>query len=166
MTHLLLDRENVLTCAKQYVGDGGIIYGIDEYNTVIGTTHARLLQLNQQRVWQPLWPLTPGIVTSDFKGLDRMTSPPRSNFTYSVEAGVSAGIDMFMVPKQYTKFIDDLTMLLKNKFIPMSRIDDAVRRILGFKFMMGFFEKPFADYSLVGHLGIQVSYFVFQAYFL
>lgn len=71
----------------------------------------------------------------------------------------------FMVPKFYKEFIDDLTMLVKNKFIPMSRIDDAVKRILWLKFMMGIFESPFADYSLVRYLGIQVSYFVFPCIF-
>jgi beta-glucosidase-like glycosyl hydrolase len=64
-----------------------------------------------------------------------------------------------MVPKFYNEFIDELTMLVKNEFIPMSRIDDAVRRILRVKFMMGIFENPFADYSLVKYLGIKVSYF-------
>jgi len=66
-----------------------------------------------------------------------------------------------MNPKFYVEFIDDLTMLVKKKFIPMSRIDDAVRRILWVKFMMGIFENPFADFSLVRYLGIQVSYFCF-----
>ena len=57
-------------------------------------------------------------------------------------------------------------MLVKNKHIPMSRIDDAVGRILWVKLMMGIFENPFADYSLVKYLGIQVNYFVFLKYFL
>lgn len=70
-----------------------------------------------------------------------------------------------MIPKFFTEFINDLTILVKNKLIPTSRIDDAVKRILWVKFMMGIFENPFADYSLVGYLGIQVSYFVFLEYF-
>ena len=65
----------------------------------------------------------------------------------------------FMIPKFYREFIDDLTQLVTKKFIPMSRIDDAVKRILWVKFVMGLFENPFADYSLVRYLGIQVSYF-------
>jgi len=69
----------------------------------------------------------------------------------------------FLVPKYYTEFIDDLTTLVNNKFIPMSRIDDAVRRILRVKFMMGIFENPFVDYSLVKYLGIKVSYFPFTS---
>lgn len=61
-----------------------------------------------------------------------------------------------MIPYNFTEFIDGLTMLVKNNFIPMSRIDDAVKRILRVKFVMGLFENPLADYSLVSQLGSQV----------
>ena len=63
-----------------------------------------------------------------------------------------------MVPYNYTEFIDGLTYQVKNKIIPISRIDDAVKRILRVKFMMGLFEKPLADYSLVHELGSEVRY--------
>lgn len=62
-----------------------------------------------------------------------------------------------MVPYNYTEFIDDLTYHVKNKNIPMSRIDDAVKRILRVKFEMGIFEYPLADTSLIHQLGSQVS---------
>lgn len=61
-----------------------------------------------------------------------------------------------MVPLNYREFIDGLTFQVKNKIIPMSRIDDAVRRILRVKFTMGLFENPLADTSLVDQLGSQV----------
>ncbi|MBV7591600.1 glycoside hydrolase family 3 protein, partial [Escherichia coli] len=96
-----------------------------------------------------------GFVISDWQGIDRITSPPGVNYSYSVEAGVGAGIDMIMVPFAYTEFIDDLTYQVKNNIIPMSRIDDAVYRILRVKFTMGLFESPYADPSLVGELGKQ-----------
>lgn len=35
-----------------------------------------------------------GFVISDWEGIDRITSPAGSNYTYSVQAGVNAGIDM------------------------------------------------------------------------
>ncbi|MBA0856819.1 hypothetical protein Goshw_003578, partial [Gossypium schwendimanii] len=96
-----------------------------------------------------------GFVISDWQGLDRITSPPHANYSYSVEAGVGAGIDMVMVPYNFTEFIDDLTYQVKNNIIPMSRIDDAVKRILRVKFVMGLFENPMADNSLVNQLGSQ-----------
>lgn len=62
-----------------------------------------------------------------------------------------------MVPYNYTDFIDGLTYQVKNKIIPISRIDDAVKRILRVKFQMGLFENPLADKSLVHELGSQVG---------
>ena len=62
-----------------------------------------------------------------------------------------------MVPMNYTEFIDGLTSQVKKKIIPMRRIDDAMKRILKVKFVMGLFEDPLADKSLVDHLGSQVS---------
>lgn len=62
-----------------------------------------------------------------------------------------------MLPEKFTEFIDDLTMLVKKNVVPMSRIDDAVRRILRVKFALGLFENPMADYSMVHELGSQVQ---------
>lgn len=63
-----------------------------------------------------------------------------------------------MVPYNYTEFIHTLTDLVQKKVIPISRIDDAVRRILRVKFSMGLFENPLADDSLADKLGCQVSW--------
>ncbi|RRT37130.1 hypothetical protein B296_00049700 [Ensete ventricosum] len=60
-----------------------------------------------------------------------------------------------MIPNDYTEFINDLTYQVESKIIPMSRIDDAVKRILRVKFTMGLFENPFPDPSLVDQLGKQ-----------
>lgn len=64
-----------------------------------------------------------------------------------------------MVPYNFTEFIDDLTYQVKNNIIPMSRIDDAVKRILRVKFVMGLFENPLADLSLADQLGNKVCLF-------
>lgn len=61
-----------------------------------------------------------------------------------------------MVPNNYNEFMDILINLVKNNYIHMGRIDDAVRRILRVKIIMGLFENPMADYSLVHELGSQV----------
>lgn len=34
---------------------------------------------------------------SDWEGIDRITSPPHANYSYSIEAGVGAGIDMVRI---------------------------------------------------------------------
>ncbi|KAL3335850.1 hypothetical protein AABB24_031866 [Solanum stoloniferum] len=96
-----------------------------------------------------------GFIISDSEGLDRITSPPAANYTYSVQAGILAGIDMVMIPNNYPEFIGNLTLLVKDNIIPMSRIDDAVERILRVKFILSLFEDPLADLSLVNQLGSQ-----------
>lgn len=65
-----------------------------------------------------------------------------------------------MVPFNYTEFIDGLTYLVKTNVIPMSRIDDAVKRILRVKFIMGLFENPLADQSFIHQLGKKVNYYL------
>lgn len=35
-----------------------------------------------------------GFVISDWQGIDRITDPPHANYSFSVQAGVLAGIDM------------------------------------------------------------------------
>lgn len=63
-----------------------------------------------------------------------------------------------MLPENFQEFIDSLKLQVKNNIIPMSRIDDAVRRILRVKFVMGLFENPIADLSLANQLGSQVIF--------
>ncbi|MBA0578837.1 hypothetical protein Gorai_021108 [Gossypium raimondii] len=70
-----------------------------------------------------------GFVISDWLGINKITSPPHANYSYSVEAEVGAGIDMIMV-SNFTEFIDFLTYQVKHNIIPMSRIDDAEHREL------------------------------------
>lgn len=61
-----------------------------------------------------------------------------------------------MVPYNFAEFLDDLSYQVKNNVIPMSRIDDAVRRILRVKFVMGLFDNPLADNSLANQVGSPV----------
>lgn len=70
-----------------------------------------------------------------------------------------------MIPNNYTRFLNDLTYLIENKRIPMSRIDDAVKRILRVKFALGLFENPYADTILSNHIGSQV-FFPLSSYIL
>lgn len=62
-----------------------------------------------------------------------------------------------MVPFAYEEFIGNLTAMVNSGHIPMSRIDDAVTRILRVKFQMGLFERPYADKRLSKTLGQEVS---------
>ncbi|XP_062167590.1 uncharacterized protein LOC133873831 isoform X2 [Alnus glutinosa] len=178
-------RTKVAACAKHYVGDGGTTNGKNENNTVISrhgllsihmpgyyssiikgvaTIMVSFSSLNGIKMHANRDLVTGflkntlrfrGFVISDWEGIDRITSPPRANYSYSIQTGIHTGIDMVMIPYNYTDFIDGLTYQVRNKIIPMSRIDDAVKRILRVKFVMGLFENPLADRSLVNQLGSQ-----------
>ncbi|CAO2828164.1 unnamed protein product [Amaranthus hypochondriacus] len=178
-------RDKVVACAKHFVGDGGTTKGIDESNTIVNTDELFKIHmpayldsiskgvstimvsyssLNGTKMHANHDLITgylkntlgfKGIVISDWEGLDRMTNPWGANYTDSVLVGIQAGLDMIMVPHNYTEFIDILTNLVKNNYIRMERIDDAVRRILRVKFTMGLFENPMSDFSLVHELGSQ-----------
>ncbi|EPS69367.1 hypothetical protein M569_05399, partial [Genlisea aurea] len=178
-------RTNVAACAKHFVGDGGTINGIDEFNTVIdweglkrihmpayidsirkgvatimvsySSWNGRKMHTNYDLITKYLKDKLKfqGFVVSDSEGIDRITSPPRANYTYCVEASVKAGIDMVMLPYTYVEFIEELTSLVKRNMIPMSRIDDAVERILRVKFILGLFESPYGDRSMLDLVGRQ-----------
>uniref|UniRef100_A0A5B7CCL6 Lysosomal beta glucosidase-like n=2 Tax=Davidia involucrata TaxID=16924 RepID=A0A5B7CCL6_DAVIN len=178
-------NNKVAACAKHFVGDGGTTRGINENNTLIDTHGLMSIHmpayndsiikgvstimvsyssLNGEKMHANRNLITgflkdtlkfKGFVISDWEGIDRITSPPKSNYTYSVQASILAGIDMVMLPFNHTEFIDDLTYLVKNRIIPMDRINDAVERILLVKFNMGLFETPLADLSLADEVGSQ-----------
>lgn len=62
-----------------------------------------------------------------------------------------------MVPWAYIEFLDELTKLVNGGHIPMSRIDDAVRRVLRVKFSIGLFENPFAQEAVSAEFGSEVN---------
>lgn len=70
------------------------------------------------------------------------------------------------MPYNYTDYINDLTSLIHKGVINMSRIDDAVRRILRVKFTMGLFENPLADLSFADQLGKKVGKLIGSFFFL
>ena len=67
-----------------------------------------------------------------------------------------------MVPFRYELFLDEFLSLVESGEILMSRIDDAVERILRVKFVAGLFEYPLADSSLLELVGCKV----FSSFFL
>jgi beta-glucosidase len=69
---------------------------------------------------------------------------------------IMAGIDMNMTPNDFT-FNENLLSLVKEGKVPMSRIDEAVGRILRVKFELGLFEKPMADSALISKVGTDES---------
>jgi beta-glucosidase len=90
-----------------------------------------------------------GFVISDYNGIDHIGGDFHSN----VVDGVNAGTDMFMQPSNYADFITTLVAAVNANEVPMSRIDDAVSRILAKKFQLGLFEHPFTDRRDLDQIG-------------
>ena len=73
---------------------------------------------------------------------------------------INAGIDMIMDPYD-TLCCADIKAAVEEKMIPMSRIDDAVRRVLRLKYRLGLFDNPTWDVSGYDRFGCKE--FVAQA---
>ena len=82
-----------------------------------------------------------GFVVTDWRGIYEV-----SDDTYQATvACINAGIDMSMVPFDYQRFISEMQQAVENCDIPMTRVDDAVRRILTVKMNAGLFDSPPVD---------------------
>lgn len=64
----------------------------------------------------------------------------------AIRIAINAGIDMAMEPYNLD-FCDLLKQLVNEGSVPMSRIDDAVRRVLRLKYRLGLFETPITKYT-------------------
>nr|GEV97663.1 putative glycosyl hydrolase family protein [Tanacetum cinerariifolium] len=168
-------RNNVMACAKHFVGDGGTDKGKNEGNTIISyeelenihmlpypdciskgvcTVMASYSSWNGTKMHSHRHLLTDILkeklgFKANWEALDRFHDPHGSNYRSAVLSAVNAGVDMVMVPFRYQLFLKDLGYLVESGEVPMSRIDDAVERILRVKFAAGLFEYPMADRSLL-----------------
>jgi beta-glucosidase len=173
---------SVLATAKHFIGDGGTTNGTDQGNTEISEAELRAIHLPpfQEAVrrgvgavmisynsWNGVkdhgnqYLITTllkgelgfsGFVVSDWNGIDQIDGQP--GFTAAeVSQAINAGIDLVMVPNAWQQFISTLRGEVLNGHVPMSRIDDANRRILTKKFELGLFEKPLTDRTYTPTVG-------------
>src|SRR3954447_11924956 len=173
---------SVLATAKHFVGDGGTTGGQDQGDTPLSEADLRAIHLPPFRAavargvgsvmvsyssWNGVkmhgnrYLITDvlkgelgftGFVVSDWQGIDQIDGQP--GFTASeVAAAINAGIDMVVVPNDYAQYINLLRQDLQNGQIPLSRVDDANRRILTKKFELGLFEHPYTDRSYTASVG-------------
>jgi len=97
-----------------------------------------------------------GVIVTDWEDIKRLNdrhfvaSTPRE----AVAMAVNAGIDMSMVPSDYS-FYDLLIEAVKKGEVSMSRIDDAVTRILFMKMKLGLFDNPYPEKDVANNFGRQ-----------
>jgi beta-glucosidase len=79
-----------------------------------------------------------GLVVGDWNGHGQIDNCNNESCPQSI----NAGLDIFMVPTDWKTLYYNTIEQVKNKQIAMSRIDDAVSRILRVKLRAGLFDKP------------------------
>jgi beta-glucosidase len=159
----------IITTAKHYIADGGATLGIDQGNVL--ASEAELMNLHGQGYFSALaagaqtvmvgffsWQdqgkqagnrhlITDilkqkigfdGLVISDWNAIGQVTGCTNDHCPQAV----NAGIDLFMVPQDFRTFIPNTVADVRAGLIPMSRIDDAVTRILRVKLRAGLFDAP------------------------
>ena len=99
-----------------------------------------------------------GFVVSDWAAIEDIPGDYKSDIIISI----NAGIDMVMVPgavkfgnESFEKFIKLFKESIEDGSIPMTRVDNAVKRILLIKKQAGLFDRPFSNQQLLSHIGSQ-----------
>ncbi|MDE5579544.1 MAG: glycoside hydrolase family 3 C-terminal domain-containing protein [Alistipes sp.] len=87
-----------------------------------------------------------GMIVTDWADIDNLYKRDRiaKDKKEAIKLAINAGIDMSMDPYDW-KFCTLLKELVEEGEVPMSRIDDAVRRILRLKYRLNLFGKPCYD---------------------
>ena len=163
-----LHDEGVLACPKHWIGDGGTTDGVDQGDTAVDEAELRrthlpgylaALEAGARTVMVSLsswngvlchghrYLITDllkgelgfdGLVVSDWNGILALAS----DFEEAVALAVHAGIDLFMVPEHWERFIKAVVRQVERGRIEEARVNDAVRRILRVKEAWGLFDAP------------------------
>ncbi|HZJ68335.1 MAG TPA: glycoside hydrolase family 3 protein [Kofleriaceae bacterium] len=159
----------IISTAKHYIADGGSTLGIDQGN--VAASEADLMNIHAQGYFSALaagaqtvmvgffsWQDQgkqagnqhlideilkqkigfDGLVISDWNAIGQVTGCTNDHCPQAV----NAGIDLFMVPFDWRAFVPNTIADVRAGLIPMSRIDDAVTRILRVKLRAGLFDLP------------------------
>lgn len=158
----------ILACVKHWVGDGGTAQGIEQGDTRLSwpelerehvrpfsaaidagalsvmvsfsswngdKCHAHDFLINEVLKSRLEFQ---GFVVSDMQGVNYVDDDLYS----AIGSSVNAGIDMFMVPENWRTFQDVLTRHVELGTVSMTRINDAVERIVMVKEALGLFNRP------------------------
>ena len=179
-----IEDDAVIACVKHWVGDGGTTKGIDQGETTVDYEELERVHMSPYYPALAAGSLSvmvsfnswngdkchghqflikdelkgrlnfSGFVVSDWDGIDYLAE----DYFEAVALGVNSGIDMFMVPEEWKRFIEYLTQHVEMGNVSMDRIDDAVRRILRVKVLTGLLDqvapskRPWSNHSSYGGL--------------
>jgi beta-glucosidase len=163
--------------AKHFIADGATDDGVDRSNATLSDTEMRAMHLpgfieaidrgvvsvmvsfsavNGEKVHGSKALLTDllktelgfeGVVITDWEGIQQ------SGLT--LKQGLDAGIDVFMFATSWKTSMPAIIKLVEDGEVPISRIDDAVTRILKMKIKLGLFAKPLSATACASNMGSQ-----------
>ncbi len=169
----LSDPSSIAACAKHYVGYGAAEGGRDynsvdmseghlrevylppfkaaaeagaatfmsSFNTVNGVP-ATANRFTLRQVLKGEWSFR-GFVVSDWNAIGELVPHGvAKDKRDAAREALIAGVDMDMSSEVY---LDYIASLVRSGVVPMSIVDDAVRRVLLVKFQLGLFERPYVD---------------------
>ena len=170
----LSDGTTVMATAKHFVGDGATDFGVEGGNTSLSAKEIKELLLTPYRaavkenigaVMASFNSITDismhnhkelltdtlkvgmnfdGIIVSDWKAYSR----------FNGNDVINAGVDVIMaVDGDLDDFQQGVKTAIETGVIEISRIDDAVKRILRQKYRLGLFDNPFPDTTLISKIG-------------
>ena len=160
-----IQKGNVAASVKHFLGDGGTFEGVDQGDTKVSeadlahihnagypaavnagamSVMASYNSWNGQKMHGNKSLLTDvlkgrmgfaGLIVGDWNGHGQITSCT----TTDCPRTFNAGLDMAMAPDSWKGLFDNTLAQARDGRIPMTRIDDAVRRVLRIKFALGLF---------------------------
>jgi beta-glucosidase len=161
------DADHVIATAKHYIGDGATRDGVDQGDAQVDeaalrdrhaagyygalksdvqTVMASFSSWNGEKMHGQKHLLTDvlkgemgfdGLVVSDWNGIGQVKGCTAAD----CPAAINAGVDLIMAPTDWKAAYATLLAQAKSGVVPMSRIDDAVSRILRVKVRAGLFEE-------------------------
>ncbi len=163
-----LDEQHVLATTKHFVGDGGTENGDDQGNTLVSeeelshihaagyktslsagvqTVMASFNSWQGKKIHGSEYLLTDvlknkmgfeGFIVGDWNGHGQI--PGCTNA--SCPDALAAGLDMYMVPNDWEALYHNLLKQYESGEVSIGRLNDAVKRILRVKVLMGLFDAP------------------------
>nr|KAJ0204308.1 hypothetical protein LSAT_V11C500291450 [Lactuca sativa] len=151
-----MSRYNVMASTKHYVGDGGTDKGKNEGNTIIDYEN-----LEKIHMLPYLDCISKGVCTLEWNQIAFSSLSP-NRYSKREARGIVIQIGKHLIgftvlmdqtTEVFALFVTSFTYLEFLGEVSMSRIDDAVERILRVKFAAKLFEYPMSDRSLLDIVG-------------
>jgi beta-glucosidase len=132
-------------------GAGSVMSAFNEISGVPTSANAFTLRTVLRDEWD--WP---GVVLSDYNALGELIPHGiAADLKEAAAKAALAGVDMDMMGHAFPNHLADL---VREGIVPESLVDEAVRRILALKVVMGLFEQPYTDESLSARYVLREDY--------